>query len=89
MPCRISVFSGQKREKAPRENPPTGDFFMFSHGDLTPRHQKNATFHALRSLASVCRIFAWRGERSPSKNPPKSRLYDMAQISHHSKATLK
>jgi len=31
----LSCFRG---EKAPRENPPNGDFFVFSHGDLSPRH---------------------------------------------------
>ena len=40
MPCRISVFSGRKREKSPCENPPNGDFGGFSHGDLSPRQAK-------------------------------------------------
>ena len=29
MPCRISVFSGRKRERSPCENPPNGDFGEF------------------------------------------------------------
>jgi len=45
------------------------------------------TFISGLFLPSICRVFAWRGERSPRENPPKSplntRLYDMAQISHH------
>ena len=31
---------GRKRERSPRENPPNGDLFVFSHGDLSPRHTK-------------------------------------------------
>jgi len=34
VPCRINVFSGRKRERSPRENPPNGDFGGFSHDDL-------------------------------------------------------
>ena len=47
MPCRIIVFSGRKGQKAPRENPPNGDFFVFSHGDLSPRHTKVLHFSCL------------------------------------------
>ena len=118
MPCRIIVFSGQKGEKAPRENPLHGHFFVFSHGDLSPatrkydtthvspfrllfvvslpggakgRHAKTrkchhvagfrvATFRPARRRydtfisgefsPSICRVFAWRGERSPRENTP-------------------
>jgi len=92
---------GRKRERSPRENPPNVDFFVFLHGDLSPRHTKVRNIPCVAFSATVCRIFAWRGERSPCENPPKSpfggfrvatfrvfapktRLYDMAQISHHS-----
>jgi len=40
VPCRISVFSGRKRERSPCEKPPNGDFGEFSHGDLSPRLAK-------------------------------------------------
>jgi len=72
VPCRISVFSGQKREKAPRENPPNGDLFVFSHGDFSPRHTKVRHFPCVAFSPTVCRIA--RGERSPSENPPKSQF---------------
>jgi len=72
VPCRISVFSGRKREKAPRENPPNGDFFVFSHGDFSPRHTKVRDIPCVAFSATVCRIFAWRSNRSPGENPPKS-----------------
>ena len=72
MPCRIVVFSGRKGEKAPRENPPNGDFFVFSHVDLSPRHTKVRDIPCVAFSATVCRIFAWRGERSPCENPTKS-----------------
>ena len=58
-----------KGEKSPRENPPNGDFFVFSHGDLSPRHTKVRDIPCLAFSATVCRIFAWRGERSPCENP--------------------
>jgi len=100
VPFRIIVFSGRKGEQAPHENPPNGDFFVFSHGDLSPRHTKVRDIPCVAFSATVSRIFAWRGERSPCKNPPnhhlagfrvatfcvfapKTRLYDMAQISNH------
>jgi len=96
----IIVFSGRKGQKAPDENPPNGDFFVFLHGDLSPRHTKVPDIPCVAFSATVCRIFDWPGERSPCENPPKSpfggfsrvdlsrfrpktRLYDMAQISHH------
>jgi len=93
------VFAAKTRKGA-LENPPNGDFFVFSHGDLSPRHTKVRDTPCVAFSATVCRIFAWRGERSPCENPPKhnlagfrmatfrvfapkTRLYDMAQISHH------
>ena len=34
------VFSGRKRKRSPRENPPNCDFGEFSLGDLSPRQAK-------------------------------------------------
>jgi len=62
MPCHISVFSWRKREKAPRENPPNGDFFVFSHGNLSPCHAKERHFSCVAFSPPVFRIFAWRGQ---------------------------
>jgi len=64
----ISCFRG---EKAPRENPPKGDFFVFSHGDLSPRHTKVRHFSCVAFSPLVCRIFARRGERSPREKHAK------------------
>ena len=69
--CHV-VLSCFRGEKAPRENPPSGDVFVFSHGDLSPRHTKIRHFSCVAFSPPVCRIFAWRGERSPRENPPKS-----------------
>jgi len=56
----------RKRERSPRENPPNGDFFVFSHGDLSPRNTNVRDIPCVAFSATVCRrIFAWRGERSP------------------------
>ena len=74
MPFRIIVFSGRKGERAPRENPPNGHFFVFSHGDLSPRHTKVRHFSGFAFSPPVCRIFAWRGERSPLENTKKSHV---------------
>jgi len=63
---------GQKRERSPRENPPNGDFFVFSNGDLSPRHTKVRDIPRVAFLATVCRIFAWRGKSPPCENPTKS-----------------
>ena len=76
MPCRISVFSGRKRERAPRENPPNGDFFVFSHGDFSPRHTKVRDIPRVAFSRTVCRVFAWRGERSPRDNTPRLKCRD-------------
>ena len=69
--CHV-VLSCFRGEKAPRENPPNGDLFVFSHGDLSPRHTTVRHFSCVAFSPSVCRIFAWRGERSPCENPTKS-----------------
>jgi len=68
----LVVLSCFRSEKAPRENPPNGDFFVFSHGDLSPRHTKVRDIPFIAFSATVCRIFAWRGERSPCEIPTKS-----------------
>jgi len=70
VPCRISVFLGRKREKAPRKTPPNGDFFVFSHGDLSPRHTKVRDILRVAFSPTDCGVFAWRGERSPRENTP-------------------
>ena len=68
VPCRISVFSGRTLEKAPRETLPNGDFFVFTHGDLSPRHTEVRNIPCDAFSATVCRIFAWRDEMSPCEN---------------------
>jgi len=70
--CRIIVYSGRKGEKSPRENPPNDDLFVFSHGDLSPRHTKVRDIPCVAFSATVCRIFARRVKRSPCENPTKS-----------------
>ena len=59
---------GRIGEKAPREYPPSGDFFVFSHGDFSPRHTKVRHVSCVAFSLPVCRIFARRGERSPREN---------------------
>ena len=80
--CHV-VLSGFRGEKAPRENPPNAAFFVFSHGDLSPRHTKVRQFHALRFRLLF--IFAWRGERSPICAMSFKRVFgaNMTLISHH------
>jgi len=65
---------GRKRERSPRENPPNDDVFVFMHGGLSPIHTKVRDIPFVAFSATVCGIFAWRGERSPYANPTKSRL---------------
>jgi len=60
VPCRIIVFSGRKGAK----NPPNDDFFVFSHGDLSPRHTKVRHF----SCVTIWRVFAWRPFAPPGKD---------------------
>jgi len=53
VPCRISVFSGRKREKAPRENPPNVDFFsVFAWRPFAPPHE--STRHSMRCVSGYC-----------------------------------
>ena len=59
MPCRISGFSGRKRERSPRENPPNGDVGGFSHGDLSPRQAKIRKTGGEKATHEKCRSFAW------------------------------
>jgi len=73
VPYRINVFSGQKRERSPRENLPNGyigDFFL--HGDLLPRQAKIRQTVAENATHGMSRTFLWRGERSPCENSKKS-----------------
>ena len=57
MPCRINVFSGRKRERSPRENPPKGDFVGFSHGDLSPHQAKIRQTVAENATHGMSRTF--------------------------------
>jgi len=68
VPCRISVFSGRKREKSPCENPPNGDFGGVSHCDLSPRQAKIRQTVAENATHGMSRTFVWRGKRSPCEN---------------------
>ena len=77
MPCRIIVFSGRKGEKAKRRHAKTRQMVTFSCFRMAifrPTTRKYDIFHAspFRLLFVVDLIFAWRGERSPRENPPKS-----------------
>jgi len=71
LPCRISVFSGRKRERSQRENPPNGDFGGFSHGDIRPRQAKirQTVKHATHEMS---RTFVWRGEKTSCTTTKKS-----------------
>jgi len=70
--CHV-VLSCFRGEKAPRDNPPNGHFFVFSRDDLSPRHAKERHFSCIAFSPPVCRtcIFAWQGERSPRENTPR------------------
>jgi len=72
MSCRINVFSGLKRERSPRENPPKCDLGGFSRGDLSPRQAKIRQTGGEKAMHEKCRTFVWRGERSPCENTKKS-----------------
>jgi len=65
---RVATFLPAWRKGAT----PNGDVFVFSHGDLSLHHTKVRDIPCDAFSATVCRNFAWRGERSPRKNPPKS-----------------
>jgi len=84
MPCRINVFSGQKRKRSPRENPPKGDFVGFSHGDLSPRQAKIRQTVAENATHGMSRTYMWRGERSPCENTNKSSFggFLLGDLSH-------
>ena len=77
---------GRKRERLPRENPPNGDFFVFSHGDLSPRHTKLRDIPCVAFSATVCcifafwRVFAWR----PFAFSPRKHVY----TTWHKSATI-
>ena len=83
MPCRINVFSGRKRERSPRENPPNGDFGGFSHGDLSPRQAKIRQTVAENATHGMSRTFVWRGERSPREYPKKSTFGEFSRGELH------
>ena len=84
MQCRISVFTGRKRERSPRENPPNGDYGGFSHDDLSPRKditnssRKRMSLHVVyfcvagrkvdmrkHEKVTIWRVFAWRPYAPP------------------------
>ena len=67
-PAKWWNITMRKRERSPRENSPNGDFFVFSHGALSPRHTKVRDIPCVAFSATFCRIFAWRGEKSPCEN---------------------
>jgi len=48
VPCSIIVWSGQKGDRAPRENPPNGDFSSFRMATFHPATGKYAPLDALR-----------------------------------------
>jgi len=68
--CHVvwSCFRGEKAKWRHAKTPPNGDFFVFSHGDFSPRHTKVSDISCVAFSATVCRIFAWRGEWSPCEN---------------------
>ena len=70
MPCRINVFSGRKRERSPRENPPKGDFVGFSPGDLSSRQAKIRQTVAENATHGMSRTFG--GAKSRHAKPRKS-----------------
>jgi len=68
VPCRVIVFSGRKGEKAPRENSPNVDFFVFSHGDLSPRNAKIRHFMP-RLFASCLSYLCLAGRKVATRKP--------------------
>ena len=72
--CAMSyyrVFRAKRRKGATRK-PAKWWLFVFSHGDLSPRHTNVRHLSCVAFSPPVCRIFAWRGERSPCENTKKS-----------------
>ena len=63
MPCRTNVFSGRKRERSTRENPPKSDFVGFSHGDLSPRQEKDTTNSSRKRNAWYVAYFRVAGRK--------------------------
>jgi len=67
---------GRKRERSPRENPPNDDFFVFLHGDLSPRQAKMRQTRAkTRKVATrkpakwwLFLVFAWWPFAPPGKD---------------------
>ena len=88
-------LAGRKVATQTRQN---GDFFVFPHGDLSPRHTKVRDIPCVAFSATVCSRGA-KGRHAKTRQnhhlavfrmatfrvfAPKTRLYDMAQISHYS-----
>jgi len=90
--CRIFARRG---ERSPRKSPLNGDFGRFSHGDLSRRQAMIRQTVAENATHGMWRTFVWRGKTRKSHHlagfrvapfrvfAPKTRLYDMAQISQH------
>ena len=70
---------GQKDERSPRENPPNGDFFVFSHGHLSTRQAKKRQTGGEKATHEKCRTFVWRGERSPCENTKKPKFGEFSR----------
>ena len=94
-------MSYKRGEKAPRENPPNGDFFVLSHGDFSPRYTK---LHDIPCVAFSATVFylpgGAKGRHAKTRQnhhlagfrvatfrvfAPTTRWNDMAKISHHNK----
>ena len=67
----------RKRERSPSENPPNGDFFVFSHGDLSPRHTKVRDIPCVAFSATVCRIFCLARRKVAMRKPDKITFYQV------------
>jgi len=75
MPCRINVFSGRKRERSARENPPKGDFVGFSHGDLSPRQAKIRQTVAENATHGMSRTFRVAGRKVAMRKHEKVTIW--------------
>jgi len=84
--CAMSYYRvfGAKRRKGATRKPAKWSLFVFSHGDLSPRHTKVRHFSCFAFSPPVCGIFAWRGERSPRENTKKSQCggFSRGDLSH-------
>ena len=67
------VFGAKTRKGATRKPAKWWLFRVFAW-DFSPRHTKVRHFPCVAFSPTVRRTFAWRGERSPRKNPPKSQF---------------